>query len=321
MSKITFQDKHYLCHSDETVLDALLRHNVDASYACRAGVCQSCLMRSIDGQPPKQAQEGLKPGQKLQNYFLSCLCKPEQDMTITSAENLELATTGKVIKKQKLGPSIIQLILECDEGLAFKAGQFVNLTRPDGLSRSYSIANVPNELNRLEFHIRHLSGGQFSEWVFNELLEDECLGVSHALGDCFYSSDSRHQNLLLIGTGTGLAPLLGVVRDALRQGHAGAIHLYHGSRNEDGLYAIDDILALQEEQANFYYTPCLSGKKQSGFSFGRAHDVALSTITNLNNWRVYLCGHPEMVKETKKRAFISGAALTDIYADAFHVGS
>ena len=111
----------------------------------------------------------------------------------------------------------------------------------------------------------------------------------------------------------------GIVRDALSQGHTGSIRLYHGSRNPEGLYLIDELRALASQHENFTYTPCVSGAlpAENGYATGRAPDVAMADIPKLNGWRIFLCGNPDMVKTTKKKAFLTGAAMKDIYADAF----
>lgn len=75
-------EQQILCQSGETVLDALLREQVEINHSCKQGVCQSCLSRSLDGVPPVAAQHGLKDVLQQQSYFLACLCYPEQDMRI-----------------------------------------------------------------------------------------------------------------------------------------------------------------------------------------------------------------------------------------------
>ena len=52
---------------------------------------------------------------------------------------------------------------------------------------------------------------------------------------------------------------------------------------------------------------------------GRVHDVALTDAPDLKGWRVFLCGHPDMVQQVQMRAYLAGASLTDIHADAFTV--
>ena len=204
----------------------------------------------------------------------------------------------------------------------FYAGQFVKLKRADGLTRSYSIANSRMHATHLTFHIRRLAGGRFSEWAHQELQVGDTIEVSDPQGLCYYLPERQDQGLLLIGTGSGLAPLAGIATEALHHGHTGPIHLFHGSREMDGLYWIEEMRQLQREYPNFHYTPCISqGDPPAGVARGRANDVALAAIPDLKGWRVYLCGHPDMVNQTKKQAFLNGASMQDIYSDAFHVAS
>jgi NAD(P)H-flavin reductase len=98
--------------------------------------------------------------------------------------------------------------------------------------------------------------------------------------------------------------------------------LYHGSREIDGLYWIAEMQQLAYQYPNFHYTACVSGESvPEGIVQGRANDLAFTAIKNLKDWRVFLCGHPEMVKQSKRQAYLNGAGLQDIHADAFHVAS
>ncbi|MGR9013034.1 MAG: 2Fe-2S iron-sulfur cluster-binding protein [Gammaproteobacteria bacterium] len=320
MQRITIGESTFSCQPDETVLETLLRENIKVPNGCRQGLCQACQMRSLDNSPPVSAQVGLKDTLQKQNYFLACLCHPEQDMTVALPNQQGASIQADVINKQLLTPDIVQLVLEYQSPFNFFAGQFVNLKRPDGLTRSYSIANIPQQQNILEFHIRRLPNGQFSSWVYDELELGAQLTISEAQGSCHYLPGRAEQPLMLVGTGSGLAPLYGIIADALAQDHSGPIHLFHGSRDLNGLYLIDQMRKLAAEFDNFHYTPCLSGEDiESEHVRGRAHDIALSSTETLSGWRVFLCGHPEMVNQTKKMAFMKGASMSDIYADAFHV--
>jgi len=319
---IQIGEKEVSCQTDETVLDALLREQVEISHSCKQGVCQSCLSRSLDVAPPVAAQHGLKDVLQQQNYFLACLCYPEQDMQISLSDHVAFTTHGTVIEKRNLNDEVILLIVKTDKPLDYYAGQFVNLQRDDGLSRSYSIANSRAQSEHLSFHIRRLAGGKFSEWAHKELKLGDRLAVSEPQGLCYYLPKQPEQNMLLIGTGSGLAPLAGIISEALHHGHHGDIYLYHGSRDLNGLYWIEEMQQLMAKYPNFHYTPCISnGEPPEGIAKGRASDVAVRELSDLKGWRVYLCGHPDMVNQTKRLAFMQGASMADIYADAFHVAS
>lgn len=122
--------------------------------------------------------------------------------------------------------------------------------------------------------------------------------------------------MLLVGT--GLAPLYGVLRDALSRGHTGEIYLYHGSALKAGLYLVEQLRELTSSYENFNYYPCLSNDdSQKGCLHGRADEIALKEHKNLADYKIYLCGHPDMVKDAKKKAYLQMADLANIYSDPF----
>lgn len=318
MKNINIGDAQYNCEQDETVLDALLRQDVDISYACKKGTCHSCMAKCVSGRPPEKSQSDLKDTLRSQNYFLSCLCVPEQDMDIRLPEQSELFSEGTVVVHEMLNRNTLLLVIECPDADEHRAGQFVNLQREDGLIRSYSIANMPEVSKKLEFHIRRLPNGKFTEWVHDQVKVGDKMSVSAPQGHCFYMPERKDQGLLLVGTGTGLAPLVGILADALAQGHTGSIHLFHGSSEKEDLYRVDELQALTKKHANFSYIPCVSrGSVGEGFTQGRVNTVAMSQMTELKNYRVFLCGHPEMISQMKTQVFLGGVSIADIYVDAF----
>ena len=317
MAKITYSEQTFDCQSDESVLECLSRHGVELSSSCRSGVCQTCMVKATEGAPPAEAQAGLKPQLQKQGYFLACICKPKQDLSFVNPDDSALPQiAASVVNKTRLNDTIIRLRLKPESEFDFQPGQFLNIHREDGLVRSYSIASLPKE-GYLELHVERVENGKMSNWLHDQVAMGGKLNIDGPHGDCFYIDDKPEQNLLLIGTGTGLAPLWGIVRDALSQGHKGEIHLFHGSRSTDKIYLVDELKQLARLHSNFFYTPCISGEDKQGYSAGRANEVALKEIPKLDGYRVYLCGHPEMVKSTNKKAFLAGASMNDIHADAF----
>jgi NAD(P)H-flavin reductase len=248
------------------------------------------------------------------------VCRPKEDLEVALPDDTQAAIPATVKKLELLNEDIMRVMLECHAPIEYKAGQFINLFRDQTLGRSYSLASVPQTDDHLHLHVRRLPQGRVSGWIHEELRPDQSVEIRGPAGDCFYVPGKPEQSMILIGTGSGLAPLYGIIRDALRQGHAGPIRLFHGSRDRRGLYLIGELQDLMAQYANFDYVPCLSGGDvPHGFAAGRAHEVALKKVPDLKNWRLFLCGHPEMVKQAKKKAFLAGASMKDIYADAFNV--
>lgn len=318
MPEIQFQQQRYVVTPGETVLESLTRQGASIPSSCRSGACQTCLMRAVNGAPPASAQNGLKPTLRAQGYFLACLCRPQEDMEVALAgEEVAARTSATVVAKEPLNAEILRLSLHCHRPFDYHAGQFAHIIRSDGLSRSYSLAGLPQEDGVIEFHIRHLAGGSMSGWISQALQIGDTVEVAGPFGNCFYTPGAAEQGLLLIGTGSGLAPLRGIVLDALRKEHSGPISLYHGSWKPEGLYLVEELQRLSAEHPNFTYTPCVDADALPGYREGRADQVAHSDLPNVKGWRIYLCGHPEMVKSAKKRTFLAGASMQDIYADPF----
>ena len=319
MVQLAFQGNCYELRAGESVLECLERQGIAPASSCRSGICQTCLMRATEGVPSPVSQQGLKDTLRAQNYFLACVCKPQNDLTVSLPdEGAVQRSIVEMVSREPLNGDTFRLVLQCVKPFEFRAGQFVQLIRADGLMRVYSLANLPSSEGVLEMHIRRLPNGAMSEWLFSEAQLGESLEVVGPSGSCFYLGDDLDRPLLLAATGTGLAPLWGILNDALEQGHRGGIALYHGSYTREGLYFVEELRALAERYPQLRYVPCVDeGEAADGLVVGRTDLVALEQCPQLKGYRVYVCGHPSMVSSLKRRAFLAGASLQDIYADPF----
>jgi len=307
------------CAEGETVLAAFERAGVDLAFSCRNGICLTCMLRAREGRVPGAAQAGIKPALAAQGHFLPCVCTPSGDLVLEAPEDALTFGRAVVTEVERLAPTICRVRLAPATALDYRAGQFINLRRGDGLARSYSLASVPRLDADLELHVKRLPGGRMSNWIFDQLGAGETLELQGPNGACFHLAGEPQRPLLLIGNGSGLAPLLGIARDALSDGHRGPIRFYHGSRHAAGLYLQEELRRLEAACGNFRYVPCLSGEAHDQARSGRAEEVALADHPDLAGWRVYLCGYPPMVAAARKRAYLSGAALADIHGDPFEL--
>lgn len=236
------------------------------------------------------------------------------DVTAVGGD-VQLGATIRAL--ELLSQDVMRVRLHCDSQIAFRAGQYVTILREGGLARSYSIASLPEELE-IELHVRNIAGGKMSGWLHNEARVGERVSVLGPSGECFYVPGKEEQPLLLIGTGTGLAPLYGILRDALRYGHRGPIHLFHGALHKGGLYLMDELRRLVDRHSQFDYTPTvLNGSESEDLEVGPVDQVVLKRFPKLTGWRGYICGDPTLVQSLKKKLFLSGMASRDIYSDAF----
>ncbi|MCK4826112.1 2Fe-2S iron-sulfur cluster binding domain-containing protein, partial [bacterium] len=307
MKILSFDGVNVDCSSHETVLIAFLRQGVTLPFSCRNGTCQTCMMVATKGEIPEESQKGIKPYLVDSGYFLPCKCKPVENMEMELPRAEELYGTAVVIEKKMLTPDICRILLEPATPLNYRAGQFINIRHPEGDLRSYSLASVPGLDHLLELHVKRMHGGKVSNWIIDQIIEGDSIEFQGPQGDCYYTSKKVEQNLLLVGTGTGLAPLIGIARDALNSKHTGQIFFYHGAKNKCELYFHDVLLDMSERYDNFNYTGTLSqDSDQKDCHFGRVDSIAFANHEDLSNWGIYLCGHVDMVEQAAKKAKSAG---------------
>ena len=317
MPKVIYGGQSYEC-GEQSVLICLTAQGVPVPSSCHSGLCQTCMMQAVSGNVPAQAKAGLTDTLAAQNYFLSCICHPLEDMEVVLPDAAMGKLEAQVTGIEYLNADILGIRLKPSQPFAYKAGQFINFFKDATTARSYSLASVPTLEEDLFLNVRKVPNGLVSGWIFDNLKAGDTVTISEAAGDCFYVPGKPEQNILLIGTGSGLAPLYGIIRDALRNGHKGKISLYHGSYNLEGFYLVEELRKLAQTHANFSYVPCVSeGEAPQGYAPGMVLDVALNDYPDLSGWRVFLCGHPEMVKSAQQKTFFAGASMREISADPF----
>ena len=150
-----------------------------------------------------------------------------------------------------------------------------------------------------------------SEWLHSRAALGTTVWLQGPAGNCFYVPGKLDEPLILAGTGTGLAPLYGIVRDCLRQSHAGPIWLFHGALTREGLYLTEQLAELDRAHENFHYVPSVLPES------GPLDKDILTRFGKLVGWKGYVCGDPALVNLLRKKLFLAGMALQSIYADAF----
>lgn len=314
---IRFAGRPYPAQEGESVLECLRRHGVPVSYACGQGVCQSCVLKVTQGTAPSSGQAGLKPAWRAQGYVLACKTPSSAGLALEAVDAAPF-TAACVEKVELLRGAVARVWVRPTGPFSWRAGQFLHLERADGLTRSYSIASLPDgEL--LELHVAIRRDGRMSTWLGSDAARAAQIRVRGPFGECFYVSGRPEEALVLAGTGTGLAPLLGVVRAALQAGHSGPISLYHGSASVEGLYLWEELAALASAHPNVRVTGCVRDGTgaQAGLRTERIDECLIRENPKLAGTRLFLCGNPEFVRAMRKRCYLAGASLAAIHSDPF----
>ncbi len=317
MSRLRIGEREIECEAGETVLDALLRTGVDHPYSCRSGACLSCLARVKVGEVPESARAGLSAPLRARGFFLPCITPCETDLVIESAGDQELEVKSRIVRREARGGDVIVLRIEPQAAFECRAGQFIQIVRTDGLVRSYSVANLPDIDGNLELHVKVVRGGAMSNYLAKDVAIGDGISIRGPGGSCFYVKGRPDQPLVLAGTGTGIAPLLGILRDALRHEHRGEILVLHGALDPVGLYARPELEAIARANPNVEVLYSALEARGEAIDTRPLDRRLFDRKPSFAQHRVFLCGAPAVVNSLRREVFLRGASLREIHADAF----
>ena len=323
--RLTVSGRAFELDPGESVLDGMTRHGIGLPSACRAGACHACLVRALRGDPGPPSQANLKSSWQADGYFLACLARPAADLTVALAGD-EVRTEAEITSVQPIGARVIRVTLRPRQPLTFRAGQHLALSRPDGTTRVYSIANTPAEAaaRGIELHVRVYQGGAMSGWLASAR-PGSLVRVGEPAGGCCYLPGQPPGPLLLAGTGTGLGPLAALLRDALSQGHPGPAVIIHGAADPASLYPSGPPGPNQQapsQQASGQQAPPGPHRRRTCL-LSRGEDIAEAATEELRDLgdpaavRAYLCGGQQAVIRMRRSLFLAGMSSRHIFADAF----
>lgn len=311
--------------ADESILDAALRAGISLPHECTFGGCGTCRIKVCEGGVRyDEFPMALTEEEHAEGYALACQARCTGDVVIEpAAKGIEFApavsTTARVATMEALTPDIMRLVLELPEDvdLDYRPGQYMNILLADGSTRSFSMASAGLPGNQVDFHIRRIPGGRFTEQALSALRPGDMLHVEIPLGTfCFHEDDWRP--MILVATGTGLAPIKAILESLLDNEDCPPVTLYWGMRTEADLYLSKEIESWAGRLYEFKFVPVLS-RADAGWAGRRGHvQVAvMEDHEDLSEYAFYLCGAPEMVAQAKHAFFSRGAQAEYVYSDSF----
>lgn len=319
----------FVIKEGESVLDAAITQGVGLPYGCRNGACGRCAGELVSGEV--MYGEGALRGQALDIFkngkTLFCQAKAKSDLAIkvreiTKSQDIEIKILPcRVEKMELLTHDImkIELKLPENERLQFLAGQYLEILLKDGKRRAFSIANAPHDDRVIELHIRHVPDGQFGDYVFDGMKEKTLLRIEGPRGS-YYLREDTNRPVILIGGGTGFAPLKGMLEHAIKTGFDMPMHLFCGVRAYRDLYMNDLVTSWIQKHEKLGYTPVLSEPEVSDNwrgETGFVHQVVVEAYPDLSSYDVYLSGPPPMVKAGMDAFYAAGLPESQIFSDSF----
>lgn len=230
MPDIRVGERRLAVAAGSNLLDALLAGGIAVPHSCRAGSCHACLVHCLQGEVDDTLPEALDPARREAGWRLACQCRVLGDLVLQPFDPERDGLPARVVACHWLG-DVLRLRLEPERPLRYRAGQHLLLWSDDGVARPYSLASLPHEDPWLEFHIDCSAPGAFCDRA-RRLAPGALLRLGELRGGALrYEPDWQERPLLLMAAGTGLAPLWGILREALRAEHQAPIQLLHLARD------------------------------------------------------------------------------------------
>lgn len=314
---VQFNEECYDIQTDESLLQCLLRNDIAYPNACQAGICQSCLIKSKDDDINPDWQIGLPETLKMQGYFLACLARPKTNLKVVKPDSEECEYDSRILAITPLNHNVLQLKIETTSLASWIPGQYVNLVNSEFTARSYSIANIPHQDGYIELHVKVNAAGSMGNWLLNKANNDSEIKLRGPFGRCFYHNpDQLAFDMLLAGTGTGLAPLVAIIKSALSLRHQGNITLVHGGLTDDDIYYREEMEALSLQYKSFVYDPCVLQSKGK-YPVASIDKRVLMHLCEPKKMQVYVCGPKDTTDKLKKQIFLAGVPSKAILSDIF----
>ncbi|MBF6567557.1 MAG: 2Fe-2S iron-sulfur cluster binding domain-containing protein [Candidatus Binataceae bacterium] len=326
--------REFILHPGESVLNCALRQRILLQYGCRNGRCSSCKYLLIDGEVDlgNISSYSLTESEREEGWALLCQARALSDLVIreqpvADRDDAPVITPddrrAEVVAARPLSESLWGLQLMLESRLSFYPGQFIEVEIPGrpGSWRCYSIASSPATPDRIELIVKRIAGGEFSG-------RDEhfTAGFKLAIRGPYGMSYLRKSDrpVLLVATGSGLGPMLSIIRSAAERQDPRSYWLYYGARTESDLILRDELRLLEQRMAHFSFRSALSapaaGDGWRG-AVGRVTQVLQREIADASPYDAYICGQPEMCEAVATLLLAKGISEDRIFRDDFFAAS
>ncbi|OZE93292.1 oxidoreductase [Rhodococcus sp. 15-2388-1-1a] len=325
---LSFEDgvtRFITCEDEQTVADAAYRSRINIPLDCRDGACGTCkaLCESGEYDGGTYLDDALSQSESDEGYCLPCSMKPTSDLVLQIASTSAVAKTQAashdtvVTAVEKLTPTTVRLAVEAPAGgtLAFLPGQYVNITVPGSEeTRSYSFSCVSGS-DELEFLVKLTPGGLMSTYLSDTAAVGDKISFTGPHGS-FFLREAQRPALLLAG-GTGLAPILSILRTMAAESSTRSVHLVYGVGTDDDVVQLDELAGLASTLDAFTWDHCVSDPSTTAANKGYVTTLLNDAHLNGGDVAVYLCGPPPMVEAVRTHFTEAGIEPTGFYYEKF----
>jgi len=314
--------KQFTADATTSILEAALGHDVVLEYSCRTGRCGICKAQVLSGETIILKPEESLPAEEAERGMILTCCRAAENDVVLDAEDLAplagitvRTLPCKIAAIAFPSPDIAKVTLRTPPAtpLTFLAGQYVDILHRD-IRRSYSIANAPRADGTLELVIKRYPGGMLSRYWFEEAAVGDLLRLEGPLGT-FFLRDQPVDHLVLLATGTGIAPVKAILEQlSMQDGPVPArISVYWGNR-DPAEFCIDLGCGALDFSTNLLLSRRNMG---TGHREGYVQHAVLDDAVDLTGAAVYACGSNAMIASARTSLTEAGLPQRRFFSDAF----
>jgi toluene monooxygenase electron transfer component len=327
-------DQSFVCGADDTVLRAALRQGIAFPYECNVGSCGNCKFEILEGQATScwPQAPGLSEKDKQKNRMLGCQTRALGDLQIklrTSDKykpvHNPIRTQATLTASRALTHDLSEFRFECVQPLEFVSGQYA-LVHIDGVAgaRAYSMSNHGQSTHVLEFQVRKVPNGVGSAALF-DLAVGSTVEIDGAYGMA-YLREEAPRDILCVGGGSGLAPMVSVARGAFASVALPSrkLHFVYGARMPQDVCGEDLLTVLPGWSERGTYQAVISGVPETeplpvGALRGFAHDAVDRLYGDrLAEMEIYFAGPPLMAQSLLKLLIDRKVPMDQVHFDQFY---
>jgi propane monooxygenase reductase subunit len=300
----------------QTVLRAAFEQGIMLMHGCKEGQCAACKSFVLDGEDielDKYSTFALPDFEKDEGFTLLCRAHVFEDVTIELLNyDEEMIRSGHPIQ------TVVAEVVSNEPVTHDMRHLVLKLVEPQEIP--FSMANTSSkESGQLEFVIKVYADGRFSHFLDTTLAVGDRLDAVGPYG-VFTLRDGRDSDLVFVGGGAGMAPILSVLRSLAEKGSTRKATYYYGARRRRDLCFEKELAALEVSLPNFRFVPALSEPDPDepwDGEIGLITDVVKRHETDLTEADSYVCGPPPMVEAAMEVLTALGAPEKRIYYDKF----
>jgi len=320
--------------SEETIYAAALRNKLRLESDCLEGACATCkgLCSSGEYRLGDYSEDALSDEEAAARQVLTCQMRASSDCVIELpyASTQALGKAGVPVQRlampvtglETVAEGVVRLTLGAAEAgaaaMQFLPGQYVHLQVPGSeAQRSYSFSNAPvmagAAAGSMEFYIKLLPSGEMSDYLRQRAAVGDRINMSGPFGRFYLRPPQRP--ILMVAGGTGLAPMLSMLRSLLAQQQAlPPIHLLYGAASSAEFCDGNSLQDLMDQGL-----PLTVQRIAVGDGPGQGHVTSLlrPELLDANGSDVYLCGPPPMIEAAESWLRAQGVPASQVYAEKF----